>query len=286
MSMLSTINVGDTIRLKAVFRLWSIEDETYGPPVDPADNDVTVDIFKKNLDGDYIVMVGAGGNATRNPSDILEPVEHYFFDWEPTEKGEYKFAFTGIVNGQPTIIEDYLEVGSTNSFASSLMEEQELIFMGELEPLYIDPEALSLYYSEASLTEVAETVHRFSVEVVKILGDPEELPYVAYEYIEAATLCWLSKKYDYGIGGGDATSLSLGDLSISNQSYPKKQLNRGNSSSWCELASALREEILRSGAGMRAIVAGSRYSSKMPGRRMKRADQKTYLDYRRHEDRL
>lgn len=94
-----------------------------------------------------------------------------------------------------------------------------------------------------------------------------ELPFNAYEYIKAATACELSKTYGYG--NDDELSVKLGDFSITNRSIPRSSINRGNATTWCQMAAVLRKEMLASKTVMKGVQPknlpsyGTRTSGKM-----------------------
>lgn len=271
--MANSINVGDLIRVKVVFRRWSNESEEYGPPESVDDDSVLIDI---RLNGELITFAEPL-YASRFPYDDGEPVQYYYYDWEPTETGQFQLEFTGSFDGSPTQVVEVFTVGSDSPFGLSLMEDQEIIFLGEISPLYVDPETILLHYPDSNAAEVAEYIHRYSVEVDRLLGYPSELPFVAYEYIQAAVLCSLGKVYDFAMGGGEASSISLGDLRISNQSYPKNTINRANASNWCELAAALRDELIRGSANLKTVVAGKNRPNPMPKRGLRKASRGTSI---------
>lgn len=265
--MATSISIGDLIRVKVVFRTWQNTTEDYSPPTSVDGDYVVVDI---SLDG--VVQTSANPIlASRFPAETSEPIEYYYYDWEPTETGNYELTFSGSIDGDAAVVKETFTVGADSPFGLSLMEDQEIIFMGEITPLYIDPESIILHYPDSTVAEAAEHIHRYSTEVDRLLGYPSELPFIAYEYIQAAVLCSLGKIYDYGLGGGEASSISLGDLSISSQKYPKQRINRGNASNWCELAAAFRDEMIRGNANLRTVVAGKNRPNPMPGRRLRYA---------------
>lgn len=261
--MRTDVLIGDTIRIQVTFRDWSSVGN--GDIIDP--DIVTVDI----LDEDFV----------RTP-EIEEAVKVedgvYYYDWTPLNAGVFYIEFIGTFNdGQTSVVRERFEVSKVASGPSpsgvSLGEDQEFVFATILTPLYVDPEELLHFYPESNNVEVMELISRYSREVAKILGldmsDPEpDVPFLALEYIRAAVLCALSRIHDYTFGG-DASSLSLGDLKISNQSYPRDRINRANAASWCELAAILREELMRGEAGIKAVVKGTNYTNPMPKRKLK-----------------
>lgn len=266
------ISIGDLIRVKVVFRELQDGTEDYSEPIE-VDGDVSLNILLNDVSTTPQPFI-----ALRYPASQLEPIQYYYYDWEPTETGVFKLIFSGTVNTEPVSITEEFVVGVDAAFGLTLMEDQEILFLGEISPLYVDPESIVLHYPETNLAEAAEYIHRYSVEVDKLLGYPNELPFIAYEYIQAAALCSLGKIYDYGLGGGEASSISLGDLAISSQSYPKQRINRANASNWCELAAAFRDEMIRGNANLKTVVAGKNRPNPMPKRGIRYAADASNID--------
>jgi hypothetical protein len=156
-----------------------------------------------------------------------------------------------------------------------MLQDVEILYCGVLDPMYIDVDELSLIYTDSNNVEIAENIHYFSREVYKLLGlteTPEEIPFSAVEYIKAATACSLEKIYSVGSGFGD--SFTLGDLSVNKAKGSARNLNRGNASSWCELASVLRAELLSASSrgGFRSVVKGAKYENPIPVRKIRDVD--------------
>lgn len=155
-----------------------------------------------------------------------------------------------------------------------LSEDFELIFSsGTTIELPIDPEELLLLFPDAPYVEVLELIQYYTLEVDE-LNDDDELTVVAVEYIKAAVACALSRLYDpSGLAGGVGDAVfRLGDLSVerrsSGQGGGRASINRTNAQTWCELAAALREELLpgRTGAMMKSVVRSSRWANPIPCR--------------------
>ena len=164
----------------------------------------------------------------------------------------------------------------------SMIDSVELVYCGVLDPMYIDVDELALIYPDAGNVEIAENIHYFSKEVYKLLGlteEPTEIPFVAIEYIKAATACSLDKIY--AVGSGFSTSFSLGDLTVNKPRSSSKTLNRGNANSWCELASVLRGEILSSSSrgGFRGVVKGDKLTNPIPVRKIRDIDATDTIAY-------
>lgn len=64
-------------------------------------------------------------------------------------------------------------------------------------------------------------------------------------------------------------SVKLGDFSITNRSIPRSSINRGNATTWCQIAAVLRKEMLASKTVMKGVQPknlpsyGTRTSGKM-----------------------
>lgn len=261
--MPTNILVNDTVRIQVTFRDWSSVGN--GDIIDP--DNVTVDILDEDL-----VRTPAVEVATRVEAGV------YFFDWTPLEPGVFYIEFIGEFSGdQTSVVREKFTVQQVVSGSGqtgvNLTEDQELTFATILTPLYIDVEEMRPFYPEASNIEVMEFINRYSLEVADILqldiDDPDAQPsFLALEYIRAAVQCSLSRIYDYGAGGQES-SLSLGDLSITSRSYPRANINRANAINSCELAAVLRAELLRSEAPMRAVVKGTKYKNPIPKRHLR-----------------
>lgn len=243
-----SILVGDPIRVKVTFR------DQLGVIVDPQ----TVPVYL--YDDEDVVLT----SAMAEKSDIGK----YYYDWEPSEAGVFYIEFQGLFEDSTVtivreqfIVEDALVDPSPEL---KLGEDYIITFVSGAEPLYADPDEMKVFFPEAEDTEILEYIFRYSEQVKKLTKDSKELPFVAYEYVRAATLCALSRVYE--IAAGDESSISLGDLSVTKRSYPRSTINRANASDWCELAVVLYQELVRVHTGMRAVVRGARYPNPMPDR--------------------
>ena len=103
-----------------------------------------------------------------------------------------------------------------------------------------------------------------SIEIFNYLDseDGSGLSFTAMEYIKASACCELSRTY--GFGGDDELSIKLADLSITNRSNPRNSVNRGNATTWCQIAAALRKEIVTAKVGMRSVTPKGLPSQKIP----------------------
>jgi len=164
----------------------------------------------------------------------------------------------------------------------TMIQDVELTYCGILDPMYIDVDELAAMYPDAGNVEIAENIHYFSQEVYKLLGlteEPTEVPFVAVEYIKAASACSLDKIY--AVASGFSTSFTLGDLTVNKPRTSPKNLNRGNANSWCELASVLRGEILSSSSrgGFRGVVKGDKLTNPIPVRKIRDIDATDSIAY-------
>lgn len=250
------IAVDSTVTITVVFRNWN-SDEDYGDIVIP--DSVDVSIYRNDATALYL-----SGPATAQSDGS------FTYTWTPSEIGEYTIDFVGTFNvdNSTTVITEDFTVATESLYTERLDDEQELVFAVDATPLYIDPETLLTYFSEATALEVMELVHKYSLEVQKIFKD-KELPAVAYEYIEAATLCSLARVYDEALGGQE-TSFTLGQLQVTDRRNSRGPLTRGSASNWCELAAALRIEMRRTSSGsVKGVVRGSKLRNPMPQRHLK-----------------
>jgi len=254
--MPTNLIVGDTVRIQVTFRDWSSTGN--GDIIDP--DTVSVDILDQDL-----VRTPEIEEATKVEEGV------YYFDWTPLDTGVFYVEFVGTFgDGTQSVVQEQFEVTKVSEPSSSqgtnLIEDQELVFATVLDPLFADPEEFRVHYVDATTVEIMELVHRYSLEVQKIFKGREP-SLTAYEYIRAAVLCALSRIYDYA--GGDATSLTLGDLKVSHQMYPRNKITRANAANWCELAAALRQDMIRGEAGMKAANKGTKFPDPMPKRHLR-----------------
>lgn len=262
--MQTNILVDDTIRVQVTFRNWETIGE--GEIIDP--EEVYVDILDASLTRTVQEEQATPGDPGPEGDGGV-----YYYEWTPSTVGTFYIEFKGVfADGQSSVVREEFNVVATapgpRSTGETLEDDYILEFATTVAPLYVDPEDIQDIFPEASAIEAMEAIHRFSMEVEKYFKGREP-SFTALEYIRAAALCSLSKTYDYGING-DENSISLGDLSFSTRTFPKMKITRANAGNWCELAAALRAEMMRaaSGIGMRQVVAGSNFRNPMPKRRI------------------
>jgi hypothetical protein len=233
--------VNDTVRIRV--RFVDINPST-GEEVDIEPVTVLVEIT--NTAGSVVVSEDA---EPQTPSV-------FYFDFVPSVADTYNVKFTGILDdGNSVVIQQKLYVSSLEEDyrpTVTLKADETIIFAPDVDPLYMDPEQLLAYFPDATLLEIGELMHSYSQEVKKIYNihdddDGSNLPFIVYEYIKAAAACDLTRTY--GFGGDDDMSISLGDLSINSRSLPRNIVNRDNATTWCQIATALRKEMLAGKVG-------------------------------------
>jgi hypothetical protein len=253
---MANVLIDETIRIQVTFLEWQ-EEELILP-----ETSVHVEILDEDTDNAQLLD---------GPFSVIEVSPGtYYFDWIPDELGTFYVRFVAGPFDRPepefTSITEEITVVESIEELITLGEAQELVFATDSDPLYVDPEEIKAHYPEASLVEILLYVSRFSREVHRIFNGAEP-SFIALEYIRAAVLCAISKIYDYG--GGDANSFALGDLKISNQVYPRNRITVANAGNWCELAAALRDEMLRGESNIKAVRKGTKFTNPMPKRKLR-----------------
>lgn len=244
--MSSSLLVNDTVRIKVKF--VDVNSST-GEQVEVSPVSVLVAIEDAN---DQPVISG--------PATLITSSE-YYYDFTPTEPGQYQITFTGtLANSTQIVVRQNLYVSDVDIDyrpVSTLKSDEVIAFAPDISPLYLDPEEVIAYFPDASLLEIGELIYHYSLEIKSIfnlenIDNGSELNFTIQEYIKASACCELSRTY--GFGGDDELSLKLADLSITNRSNPRQSVNRGNATTWCQIAAALRKEIMAKRVGMRAVV--------------------------------
>lgn len=244
--MSNSLLVNDTVRIKVKF--VDINSST-GEQVEVSPVAVSVSIEDAE---DSVVSSGPATPITSS---------EYYYDFTPTEPGQYSIIFTGtMANSTQIVVKQNIYVSDVDVDyrpSATLKSDEVISFAPDIAPLYIDPEEVLIYFPDASLLEIGELIHNYSLEIKSIfnlqdIDDGSELNFTIQEYIKASACCELSRTY--GFGGDDELSLKLADLSITNRSNPRQSVNRGNATTWCQIAAALRKEIMAKRVGMRAVV--------------------------------
>lgn len=243
---ISPIMVNDTVRLKVKF--IDIDPETGSQTeVSPISVSLTID--------------DSAGNEILSVTPTQTSGSEYYYDYTPETAGEYTIRFVGVLSsGTYITVNQQMYVSTpTSDFKPSITlgADEVVYFAPDVTPLYVDPEELLPFFPDATLIEVGELIHHYSTEVKQIYSISDSmdlnpgLNFTALEYIKAAAACELSRTYGYG--GEDELSVKLGDLSITNRSLPRTGVNRGNATTWCQLAAALRKELLASKVSMKGV---------------------------------
>jgi len=206
-------------------------------------------------------------------------VGKFYYDWTPTTTGDFVVRYYAIFGDSgatpPTDVVDheFTVIGSpTLSEDTPLGIDTEVSFAGIISPLYVNPDELIPLFPEASELEIAEAIWVASVEVKTLLkySDTDIPGPLVLEYVRAAAACQLSRVHASSMG--DELNIRLGDLSVTTRNSPKNIVNRGNATTWCELAAALRTEVLLKNTSAKTFVAGSDYYNPIPERKIRRED--------------
>lgn len=243
---ISPIMVNDTVRLKVKF--IDVDPDTGDQTeVSPVSVSLTVD----DSSGNEVLIA--------TPTQLTS--SEYYYDYTPESAGEYTIRFVGVLSsGTYVTVNQQIYVSTpTSDFKPSvtLGADEVIHFAADVTPLYLDPEELLPFFPDATLIEVGELIHHYSSEVKQIYSISDSmdanpaLNFTALEYIKASAACELSRTYGYG--GEDELSVKLGDLSITNRSLPRTGVNRGNATTWCQIAAALRKELLASKVSMKGV---------------------------------
>ncbi len=233
----NNVLVNDTVRIKVKF--IDINNVT-GAQVLVNPTSVMVTITKSN--NTQVVV------TTATPITGSE----FYYDFKPTEADTYKIVFVGLIpNGSSITVNQQLYVstpGDEYKPVVKLKSDKIINFSADVDPIYLNPEEMKAYFPEATLLEIAEIIHYHSMEVRSIYSfndgsNPESnINFTSLEYIKAATACDLSRTYSYG--GDDDVSVQLGDLTVTARNLPRANITRGNAVTWCQIAAALRKEML------------------------------------------
>lgn len=258
--------VGDSIRLQVTFRSWS---ET--PETSVIEDPVTA-VFELYNDASSPTLILS--TAATKISDGI-----YYYIWTPLEAGTYTAQFVGTfaddsvdeVASEFIISEISTSVAETSG--TSLGSDYEVLFTGVIDPLYIDPAEIAIYFPDVLYADIAEIIYRYSVQLKDLLslGDDEAAPWIGQEWIAAATACELSRQQDWSGGSGNVNMVQLGDLMVKTGAAGARPgvITRGTASNWCELAGAIRTELLHMKTKPRAVVRGAAYQSPIPPRQLK-----------------
>lgn len=269
--MPSNIKPGQKIRVSVRFVDYDFFAGT-DTLLDPAA--VTGALYKFNTTSNTYILQGTLSPIVQSSTGI------YYYDWTPAEDGKFKLVFTGTLPGatpSQVVNERVFYIGSAEPTVT-LGEAVEYNFLGELTPLYVDPEVIHTLYADVDYVEAAELIYRYSLEIQSWFGENVEVTQTVEDYIIASVMCELSKIYYFGGGIGGfttATDYMLGDLQVkrgSGTSNSRNSLYRGNAANWCEMASLLRDELTYTRNNMKSVVRGSALDNPMPERKLRRFD--------------
>lgn len=266
--MPTIIQPTDSVRLSATFIDYdSVTGEEI--PVTNPDN-VEGSIFK--WDGSSWVA-----NGTFTPAPDLEPGV-YFHDWVPGSEGLFRIIIEATININTTVTnERQIYVGAFTP-SKTLAKDAVYLFIPEVEPFYLDPERVLIYYPDGDLPEIAEKIYRFSKELEWIVGESpiHELTPLMENFLLASVLCELSMIYvfDGGLSGFTQSDMfRLGDLQVqSGSGSGGSSSGNGNGvpTTWCEMAALLKDQLVSGKAGIRWALKGSRWCNPVNDRKLKR----------------
>ncbi len=248
---MSTVYVNDTKRIRATFYSW--------------DNDEDGVELEDPVSVAYEILRNGTSIETGTPTQEADAI--YYLDWTPTQSGVYVITLTGTFADDSTdVVSGTFNVETTPTQGTSLLIDEVITFAGEIDPLCLDPEELKGSFPDATDLEIAEALWIASVEVNNMLKITEGCSTnpLALEYIKVSAACALSKTY--GDSDGNEQGITLGDFSVQYRSYPKAHVNRGNATTWCELAAAIRKELQFTTVGARTFVHASDYYNPIPPR--------------------
>lgn len=250
--------VGSALNITTVFK------DDSGSPVDP--DTIAVEVL--DSEGDSIT------GATPQTATRLS-VGKYQFTWTPDTEGTFTVVITGsFTSADDIVVQEQFTITKDNpdSTAPALDEDVTLTFSSGYDPLFLDPELVAIYDDQASYVEIAQIINKFSLEVQTLFPNGDHPP-VALDYIQAATLCSLSRIHE-GVGSSNYSGFTLGDLQVMNTSSTstKSGTDRGNIISWCELAELLRKELRNAKGGIVSAVKAGSWGSPIPSRGLSRAE--------------
>lgn len=149
----------------------------------------------------------------------------------------------------------------------SLAEDFIMEFSSGVTPLLVDPDGIKEFVPHIPAIDVMQAVHKFSLEISKRFPGGK-YPDMALDYIHAASLCSLSRKFD-GIGTASSYSgFMLGDFQVMDSDGKGGSGDRGTAGDWCQLAESLRVDMIRYGSGVKSTVKAGAWGRAHPDRRV------------------
>lgn len=264
---MSNIPVGSTLIIRVEF---IVNDTLVNPDAITSFSYTDLDYIPSTLDETFTIT---------NISTGL-----YEFEWTPSAAGRYLLQTTGtfVSIGDFSVVHDkYFIIGDVEP-QKTLGATQQENMLGILEPMYVDPEDILAFYPDGDLVEIAQIINKKSWELESKVGcSPiRSITALQYDFVVAATMCELSRKYgssNNGFNGfSGADSFQLGDLSVdsggSSSRLASGKYDFGNADSWCELASSLKMQLNSVKDTFRPVVAGSAFDSPVIVRDLKSSD--------------
>jgi hypothetical protein len=237
----------------------------------------TVKITVKFIDGNQeevspsdviVTIVDSQGEAVTAPTVNEVSPSEYYINFTPTYAEQYTISFIGLIPNAPDIVASQIlyvsDPDEEYKPTVTLREDEVISFGADISPLYVDPDEILLIFPDSSRLEIAEVIHAYSHEVNSLFSitadtvNPMEImasygipPFSVYQYIRASTACELTRIYGYG--GDDELSVELADLKITNRNTPRSNITRSNATTWCQIAAALRKEIVNKRVGIKGV---------------------------------
>jgi hypothetical protein len=237
----------------------------------------TVKITVSFIDGDreevspsevIVNIVDSEGQSVTAPTVNEVSPSEYYINFTPTYAEQYTISFIGLITNAPDIVASQIlyvsDPDEEYKPTVTLREDEVISFAADISPLYVDPDEILLIFPDSSRLEIAEVIHGYSHEVNSLFSITEDTvnpleimtnygvpPFSVYQYIRAATACELTRIYGYG--GDDELSVELADLKITNRNTPRSNITRANATTWCQIAAALRKEIVNKRVGIKGV---------------------------------
>lgn len=243
------ILINDTIRIRVRF---IDTDPITGDEIEVSPTSVAVNVFDSK---DVTVETGDAQAVSGSTSS-------YYYDFTPDLPDNYRITFVGIFADTTSItVSQQIYVSSpTDEYQPviTLRADETITFAPDVEPLYLNPEEILNFYPDATLLEIGEIIHYYSIEVKQINSYLDtvtgaDVPFNALEYIKAATSCELSRTYAHG-SPDDEMSVQLGDLTVVHKPISRTQIDRSSATTWCQLAAVIRREMLTHKTGPRNVM--------------------------------
>ncbi len=265
---MSNIKVGQTIRVTARF----VDFDPYAGTDDLLDpSSVSAALYQYNSTTSTFDLIGLLSPVVRESLGV------YYVDWQTTGNGLFRVLLVGTLDdATPNTIENprdfYVGTAEPTTILGSNLEYG---FLGELSPLYLDPERILDFWPDADLVEVTTIIYRLSGTLDTWFGPGAYLITPDMDsWLLAATMCELVTRYmmDGGLNGfNDPGGFTLGDLQVqASQANSGAGFDDGLPSTWCEMALMFKNALLFTRTGIKAVMRGSNYCNPIPSRRLRR----------------